>query len=82
MSTKQFSPIWQSFLALDDIEFLREIVIRYPEAEMLAGPAEASPEGNQDLKDTAIAYQVFDETTPVHQTAIEADRTFLGLCGP
>ncbi|MCD8566384.1 MAG: hypothetical protein LRY36_00335 [Alphaproteobacteria bacterium] len=79
MSAQQFSGNNQSLLALGDIEFLQKIVKRYPEARLLAGPAEASPEGNQELKDTGIAYQVFDETTSVHQTAIEADRTFLGL---
>lgn len=79
MTLDKFSAGWQTLLRKDDIEFLQELVTRFPEAKMLAGPAEASPEGNQELKDTAIAYQVFDETTPVHQTAIEADRTFLGL---
>ncbi len=66
-------------IKLDDIEFLKEIVSLYPETKLLAGPAEASPEGNQTLKDTALAYQVFDEDTLVHETAIEADRTFLSL---
>ncbi len=79
MSIQKFNGENQLLLGFDDVQFLQEIVRRYPEAKMLAGPAEASPEGNQELKDTGIAYQVFDETTPVHQTAIEADRTFLGL---
>lgn len=69
----------RELLDLEDVQFLQEIVKRYPEAKMLAGPAEASPEGNQKLQDTAIAYDVFNEDTPVHETAIEADRTFLGI---
>ena len=65
-------------LKLDDIEFLKAIVERYPEMELLAGAAEASPEGNRILKEDALAYKVF-EGKNIDPTAIEADRTFLGL---
>lgn len=65
-------------LALDDVFFLKELVHRYPEMTYLAGKAEASPEGNPILRKDALAYQVFGEKA-VDSTAIEADRTFLGL---
>lgn len=65
-------------LGLEDLSFLHAIIRRYPEANFLAGPAEASPEGNPKLKDSALAYKVF-EPSQVHPEAIEADRTFLGL---
>lgn len=63
-------------LKLNDIDFLKEIVARYPETHLLSGQAEAPPEGNQKLKENPLAYQVFQS---VHPEAIEADRTFLGL---
>lgn len=66
-------------LALSDIDFLTAVVKRYPEAEYLAGKAESSPEGNPVLKKEALAYKVFDSGVTVDPTAIEADRTFLGL---
>jgi hypothetical protein len=44
----------------------------------LTGKAEASPEGNPELRKTALAYQVFSREE-VDPFAIEADRTFLGL---
>lgn len=69
----------QNLTSAQDTHFLKALVKQYPEAELLAGEAENSPEGNQYLKESAIAYQVFDETIDVHETAIEADRTFLGL---
>ncbi len=65
-------------LQLEDVAFLKAVVARYLETNMLAGKAEASPEGNPTLKDTALAYKVFD-ADEVDPTAVEADRTFLGL---
>ena len=59
------------------VPYLRRVVQSYQEMEMLAGPAEASPEGNSLLASDALSYSVFD--CPVDQTAIEAERTFLGL---
>lgn len=79
MALDKFSKGWRTLLRNDYVEFLQALVSRFPEANMLAGPADASPEGNQKLRDTAIAYQVFEKKTPVHKTAIEADRTFLSL---
>lgn len=67
-----------ALLQQDDISFLKAIVERYPETRLLAGAAESSPEGNQTLKEGALAYRVFAHT-PLAPTAIEADRTFLGL---
>ncbi len=62
----------------DDIEFLKAIVARYPETRALAQEAEATPEGGTaNLKKDAMAYAVFEEQP--EQTAIEADRTFMGL---
>lgn len=65
-------------IQLPDLEFLQELVHRYPEASYLSGQAEASPEGNPTLRADALAYRVFDEGT-VDPSAVEADRTFLGL---
>ena len=61
----------------EKVAYLRHTVDCYKEMEMLAGPAEASPEGNPLLKPDALSYEVFD--CPVDATAIEAERTFLGL---
>ncbi|HTK84384.1 MAG TPA: hypothetical protein VL625_04800 [Patescibacteria group bacterium] len=69
----------QALLDLDNVSFLKEIVKLYPEAKLLAGPAIPSPERNDKLVPQALAYQVFDEATPVHETAVEADRTFTSL---
>lgn len=66
-------------LQLETLAFLQALVDRYPETRLLAGPAEASPEGNQTLKAGAWAYKVFGASVAVDPTAIEADRTFLGL---
>jgi len=65
-------------LALEDINFLRTLVIRYVEASYLAGKAEAPP-GKPSVinRETTLANKVFD--IPVDPGAIEADRTFLGL---
>lgn len=66
-----------SLLKLDDIPFLKAIVARYPETMLLAGAAEATPEGNPKLKPDAMTHVVFDH--PVDEAAIEAERTFVGL---
>lgn len=66
-------------LKLEDLAFLRQLAKRYPETAYLAGPAEASPEGNQSLKPDALVHKVFDADIKIDPTAIEADRTFLGL---
>lgn len=68
----------KELLMLNDIAFFKAIVARYPETVVLAGKAEASPEGNPHLNNDALAYKVF-ECHMVDPTAIEADRTFLGL---
>jgi hypothetical protein len=68
-----------ALLALNDLEFLRALVRRYPESGYLAGKAEASPEGAPLLRQDALAYQVFGANVGVDASAIEADRTFLGL---
>lgn len=68
-----------ALLALNDLEFLQALVQRYPESGYLAGKAESSPEGTPVLRQDALAYQVFGVKTGVDATAIEADRTFLGL---
>ncbi len=65
-------------LPLDDVSFLRAILARYPETALLAGAAETSPEGNPKLKPEAFSYKVFKGTN-VDETAVEAERTFLGL---
>jgi hypothetical protein len=41
------------------------------------GPAEASPEGNPELKPGSIAEEIFGEKC--HPTAVEAERTFVGF---
>jgi hypothetical protein len=66
-------------LKLSDVALLQALVKRYPETIYLAGKAEASPEGNPLLKNNALAYQVFDSNVEIDPTAVEADRTFLGL---
>jgi hypothetical protein len=43
----------------------------------MAGPAEASPEGNPELKPGSIVQEIFGEKC--HSTAIEAERTFVGF---
>eukprot|EP01040_Poterioochromonas_malhamensis_P001789 gene1789-1910_t len=58
------------------IDWLKELFLKYPEIGFLSGPAEASPEGNPRLKADSLASKVFPTFDP---TAIEADRTFLGL---
>ena len=65
-------------LAWSDVPFLKAVVARYPETARLAGPAEASPEGNPRLKPGSLAVRVF-EGIPVDETAIEAERTFVGV---
>jgi hypothetical protein len=62
----------------DYIAFVKEIWRKYPEVKYLAGSAEATPEGSPTLSSNALAYKVFEDIT-VDSTAIEADRTFLGL---
>ena len=69
----------KELIELDKIEFLKALVAKYPETKLLAGAAQASPEGNQKLKEEALAYKVFDKSVEINPTAIEADRTFLGL---
>jgi len=65
-------------LRLDDLEFLRAVAQRYPEMYHLIGKAEATPEGNPILKESAWTYQVFPHTD-VEPTAIEAERTLVSL---
>jgi hypothetical protein len=43
----------------------------------VVGPAEASPEGNPELKPGCIAREIFGEKC--HPTATEAERTFVGF---
>ena len=68
-----------TLVTMEDTQFLKALVAYCPEAVLLAGEAESSPEGSQRLKETALAYQVFEPSIRIHETAIEADRTFLGL---
>jgi len=72
-------PTPAALLAMEDMAFLQEILRRYPEIACLAGRAEASPEGAPRLRPDAHAYRVFDASLAVDPTAIEAERTFVGL---
>ena len=74
-----FSERQQKLLNLNDVDFLKTLILNYPEGNLLAGAAESSPEGNQTLKEDSITYEVFDKKIKVDPTAVEADRTFLGL---
>ena len=65
-------------LKLDFIPFLRALSQRYPEMLYLLGEATASPEGNQTLREDALAYRVFPDQL-IASTAIEFDRTAMGL---
>ena len=60
----------------DDIDFLKFVVARYPETKRLAESANASPEGNQQLRPGALTYAVFEN---VDVNVIEAERTLISI---
>ena len=70
----------ERLMGQNEVDFLEEISYVFaPETTMLAGPAVPSPEHNPTLKPESLAYQVFKGETLIHDTAVEADRTFTGL---
>lgn len=69
---------FKDILRLDDADFLRLLVKRYPEMSCLTGKADASPEGISLLRPDALTYQVFAPGS-IDPSAIEAERTLVAL---
>lgn len=70
---------FKTLLQLDDINYLKEISVIYPEIKALLKKSPmATPAGPALLSSNALAYKVF-EKSEVDDSAIEIERTFLSL---